>query len=64
MVEIALSPPGTNSRESLVLSADLDKINARVFPLGPHKLHRVGTFAMMSLYGLMVFIGLVCFIVR
>jgi hypothetical protein len=39
----------------------------RAYHLGdfePHRLHRVGTFTMMSLYGVMVFVGLVCFIVR
>jgi hypothetical protein len=39
----------------------------RAYHLGdfePHKLHRVGTFTMMSLYGLLVFVGLICFIVR
>jgi hypothetical protein len=39
----------------------------RAYHLGdfePHRLHRVGTFTMMSLYGVMVFAGLICFVVR
>jgi hypothetical protein len=39
----------------------------RAYHLGdfePHRLHRIGTFAMMSLYALMLLVGLVCFIIR
>jgi hypothetical protein len=39
----------------------------RAYQLGdfaPHRLHRVGTFTMMSLYGVMVLVGLICLIVR
>jgi hypothetical protein len=39
----------------------------RAYHLGdfePHRLHRIGTFTMMSLYALMVVVGLIGFIVR